>query len=840
MKKSKFALLSSLAMLSCGILTSCDYSDFSLFGFFYNRWEAGYEEELKKPGSNSSSASDSTSSSTSDDSTVFATQTYLNTLEEKTLDDGAKIQGYQLLTILSAQKAMLVSYQKYVPTTGSSHTYTSYQTVANYTRNDNIINFSMGPSVYVNREDTLNIGYHPGSNETTSKEAFKLAFGSETASFLLKEDGSFQLGTETSGNLAKGLSTANTYFDYDESSRPTYKVLTLLDNNEYYLNSLAMNSKNPDEPTSSFVTKGTYQKVAEKATEEYEVVHINLGRGHMYASNNGSDMEFDIPDDDSFSQWVGMCIGQIHSYRVTKVGFEGTLGSINPYGFEMMSEEAADDQKTEDADPLEKATLVLEGKKNKDIRLGFFADKTYHFVWTANNIDEQGTYSYDSETGKVILTTSDGDKTKTNEIVKNEEDDNYSITYVSILNDALNQSFDVTASDFKKYFAATSILKLDGDKKAEIGLEFYSDGSYVFAYTGTPAKDEGTWTYDSASDVVTLKVGDKTCGTSKYSNGLYVISYTYSQSEQLTQNYTLSKKAFGKVFVHALVTLRGEERDTASLLSINSDGTTNIAMTPTGSPTSYNIPGTYNIKEDGSVEILSSTGTLAATSAKQEDGSYLFSYSAGYTQNYKMDAETFKSVFSVSDCKVKGVVAPEKTYLSLNHDHTYTFAYAFSGEWQEENGGWTYDEENDKFVLTLGLTVNELTKQEDGTYKGTYLAHVDSRLSQAFVINDTSFLPKVVSNIDKTNASQTHFGFIFYSDHSYAFHFYNYNVTEKGTWSYDSTTEKFFFRCNRTTLEASKNESGDYVFNYISYKSSQMTQEFTLTAAEASKVIQAN
>ncbi len=840
MKKNKFALLSSLALLSCGMLTSCDYSNFSLFGAFYNLWEKGYEEELKKPGSNTSS-SDSTSSSTSDDeSTVFATQTYLNTLEEKTLDNGAKIQGYQLLTILSSQKAMLVSYQKYVPTSGSSYTYNSYQTVSDYTRTDNIINFAMGPSAYVDRKDTQNIAYYPGSDETTSKEAFRLAFGSETASFLLKEDGTFQLGTETSGNLATGLTTACTYFDYDTASRPTYKVITLLDNNDYYLNSLAMNSKNVNEPTSSFVTKGTYQKVAEKSTTEYDVVHVNLGRGHMYASNNGSDMEFDIPDDDSFSQWLGMCIGQIHSYRVTKVGFAGTLGQINPYGFEMMSEEAAEDEKSDDTDPLEKASLVLEGKKNKDIRLGFFADKTYHFVWTANKIDESGTYAYDSETGKVILTTTDGEKTKTNEIVKNADDENYSITYVSILNENLNQAFDVTESDFKKYFAATSILKLDGDKKAEIGLEFYSDGSYVFSYAGTPAKDEGTWTYDATSDVVTLKVGDKVCGKSVYSNGLYVISYTYSQSEQLTQNYTLSKKAFGKVFVHALVTLRGEERDTASLLSLNSDGTTNIAMTPTGSTTSYDIPGSYNIKDDGSVEILSSTGTVAATSALQADGSYLFSYSAGYTQNYKMDAETFKTVFSVSDCKVNGVVAPEKTYLSLNHDHTYTFAYAFSGEWQEENGGWVYDEENDKFVLTLGLTVNELTKQEDGTYKGKYLAHVDSRLSQDFVISNASFLPTTVSNIDKTNDSGTHFGFIFYSDHSYSFHFYNYNVTEKGTWSYDSTTEKFFFRCNRTTLEASKNESGDYVFNYISYKSSQMTQEFTLTASEAAKVIQAN
>ncbi len=840
MKKNKFALLSSLALLSCGMLTSCDYSNFSLFGAFYNLWEKGYEEELKKPGSNTSS-SDSTSSSTSDDeSTVFATQTYLNTLEEKTLDNGAKIQGYQLLTILSSQKAMLVSYQKYVPTSGSSYTYNSYQTVSDYTRTDNIINFAMGPSAYVDRKDTQNIAYYPGSDETTSREAFRLAFGSETASFLLKEDGTFQLGTETSGNLATGLTTACTYFDYDTASRPTYKVITLLDNNDYYLNSLAMNSKNVNEPTSSFVTKGTYQKVAEKSTTEYDVVHVNLGRGHMYASNNGSDMEFDIPDDDSFSQWLGMCIGQIHSYRVTKVGFAGTLGQINPYGFEMMSEEAAEDEKSDDTDPLEKASLVLEGKKNKDIRLGFFADKTYHFVWTANKIDESGTYAYDSETGKVILTTTDGEKTKTNEIVKNADDENYSITYVSILNEALNQVFDVTESDFKKYFAATSILKLDGDKKAEIGLEFYSDGSYVFSYAGTPAKDEGTWTYDATSDVVTLKVGDKVCGKSVYSNGLYVISYAYSQSEQLTQNYTLSKKAFGKVFVHALVTLRDEERDTASLLSLNSDGTTNIAMTPTGSTTSSDIPGSYNIKDDGSVEILSSTGTVAATSALQADGSYLFSYSAGYTQNYKMDAETFKTVFSVSDCKVNGVVAPEKTYLSLNHDHTYTFAYAFSGEWQEENGGWVYDEENDKFVLTLGLTVNELTKQEDGTYKGKYLAHVDSRLSQDFVISNASFLPTTVSNIDKTNDSGTHFGFIFYSDHSYSFHFYNYNVTEKGTWSYDSTTEKFFFRCNRTTLEASKNESGDYVFNYISYKSSQMTQEFTLTASEAAKVIQAN
>ena len=843
MKKNKTVLTGLFGLAMCGMLTSCDYSDFSLFGFFYHIHEDKVEESLKKPGSDttasssSSSSSSSTSSSSDDPGTeIFVTQTYLNTLPEKTLEGGAKIQGYQLLGLLTEDKAVLISYEKYVPTSGSAHTYSSYQSISSYTRNKNILNFSFSSAAYVNRSDTLNVVYNHADDGSKAKEAFASAFGSDTGSFLLKEDGTFVLGDKDEGSLASGLSTANTYFDYDESSRPTYKVVTLLDNGDCYLNSFAFDSKNPNSPVSSFVTKTTYQKIDDKSTSDYDVVHVNLGRGHMYANNNGSDMEFDIMSDASFNQWVGMSVGQIHSYKVTKTGFEGILGTVKPYGFEVMTEEAGEDKPTEEKDVLEDAVLVLQGSKNKDIRLGFFADKTYRFVWSAYKIDEQGTYEYDKENGKVILTTGSGENIKTNEIVKNEADDDYSIHYVSKRSAQLTQDFSLTQAQFSKYFQVTSLMSLKGDKNEKITLELLSDGSFVFEFEGTPAKEEGTYSYDSTKDVLTLKVNDTEVGKSVYSDGLYVISYQFSKNAQLTQTYSVAKAEFGKVFVHSLASLRGEVMNENCVLTFNSDFTTNLHMYVAAQSKTYELPGTYTVLDDGNVEVKNQKGGVACTSQKLDDSTYVFNYSSGLTQTFKMDSESFRTAFSSSDVMVNGVKNPDKTSLSLNHDHTYSFGFAFSGSWRYEVGGWKYDATKDKFVLTLGGTVNELTKQADGTYKGKYVAHVSSQLSQEFVIPDTDFLPKAVVSIEKNNASGTKFGFIFYSDHSFAFHFYTYGVTEKGTWSYDSTADQFLIRCNRNLLTVSKDANGDYPISYVSYKSAQMTQDFTLTSEEALKV----
>ena len=205
-----------------------------------------------------------------------------------------------------------------------------------------------------------------------------------------------------------------------------------------------------------------------------------------------------------------------------------------------------------------------------------------------------------------------------------------------------------------------------------------------------------------------------------------------------------------------------------------------------------------------------------------------------------MDEHTYKETFSIEDITIKGEKAPEKVNLKLNRDHTYSFNYNFTGSWQSEVGGWKYDAENDEIILTYSSeNTNVFSKQEDVSYKMNYIAGISSQLTQEFILSadETSFLGTTLLNVEKNNASGTNFGFIFYSNHSYSFHFYNYGVSEYGSWSYDSSSAKFTFTCLNTINEASKAEDGSYTFNYISNRSSQMTQEFTISAADIAKVV---
>ncbi len=829
MKKNKFVLTAALALLSCGTLASCDYSNFSLFGLFYNIYENNVEAEYKKPGSNTSA--NDTSSSTEEENTAKP-QTYLTT-KTTSLDNGDSIERYDLLVLLNNNKAALNSYEKYVPASGTgSYTHSSFASLTDYTRTDNLVTLSFGPMTFTDRTKTNNVQFNRGDNETESKEIFKKAFDTETASFVVNTDGTFALGTTSTGTKATGLSTANTYWYYDGTSRPSYYMLTLLDSNTYYLNTFCMDSKNDKVPVSAFVTSGTYKTYDDMKTDQYDVVRVNVGRGHMYANNNGSNMEFDLTNDDNFNQWLGLSVGSVPAYKVTKVGFEGLLGDVQAYGFESLEKDIGSDEPQE-VDPTEGAALVCNGQKNAEIKLAFFSDGTYHFVWQKNKIDEIGTWVYNEDNDAVTLSATKTDETiKTNTITK-QEDGTYKVDYVTAVSDQLTQTFVISETDFVNNFQARVILDLTGDKNSAITLTFKSNHTYTFAFTTYNTSESGTWSYDATTDTLSMKVGDKECATVT-KNGVYDIHYVYSVSSQLDQHYTLTKDEWGKTFVHTLASLKGDKNN-AITLDINSDKTYTFAFT------------TYNTSESGTWSYDASTDTLSMKVGETEcltltksgntyDLYYAYSKPSQLDQHFTLDVNTFKELFSASDLAIKGQVN-EKIVLTLNRDHSYTFAFTTYNS--SETGSWSYDSENDQVVLSCKDTTNYLTKQEDGSYKGNYISDMNAQLTQEFVLAaaDTGILGTTLVKIDKTNTSGTRFGFIFNSNHTYSFHFYNYNVTEKGTWSYDSTADTFSFYCYSTVNTATKQDDGTYKISYISNRSSSMTQDFTLTAADAAKLI---
>ncbi len=829
MKKKRIALISATALLACGMLTSCDYSNFSLFGFFYNF----YVDGLKKS-TDSTTQSEDTSSSSEEETTAERPETYLVTTSKDV--EGGKLVGYDMLVLLNDEKAALNSYTRFISSDGkSTHTNTSFGSLTDYTRTGNVVTLAFGPMAYTDRTNTSNVQYYRGDNEAESKEAFNKAFSSDSPIFTVKTDGTFSLGNTSSEGeeIATGKTDLQTYWYASFDARPSYFMLTLGNDNTYYLNAATMDSKNDKVLTCIFTTSGTYKTYADQSTEEYEAVRINKGRGHDFVNNNGSNMEFDITNDDSFNQWLGLTVGKVPAYKVTKVGFKGFLDDVSAYGFEMFDKDiGADEEQTVDPDPTEGAMLVVDGQVNNAIKLAFFNDGTYHFVWQDNKIDETGTWTYDSEADSIKLQTAKSDETIKENTISKQEDGTYKVDYVSALSDQLTQTFILTEADFNSYFKATTILSLTGDMNDAITLEFKSDGTYAFAFTTYNSVENGTWTYDATTDSLSMKVGDKECVTVT-KNGVYDIYYVHSSGQGLVQHFTMTKDAWGKTFVHNLATLKGNAKDTITL-AINSDKSYTFSFAD------------YNTSETGTWSVDSSTGLVSMKVGDKEcltitknagyyDLYYVYSKSNQLNQHYTLDENTYKELFSIADLTLLGQ-ANNAITLTLNRDHSYVFSFTTYNV--SETGSWSYDAENDKVVLQCKKTTNELTKQEDGTYTGKYISNMNENLNQEYVLSasDASIFATEMVNVDKTNTSGTHFGFIFNSNNTYEFHFYDYKVTEIGTWSYNSEEDKFYFYCYNTVNTAAKNEDGTYTISYISHRSSQMTQEYTLSAADAAKL----
>ncbi len=832
MKKKRIALISATALFACGMLTSCDYSNFSLFGFFYNF----YVDGLKKSTPTSEQSDDSTNSSSSEGEVVTkGPETYLVTSSKDV--DGGKIVGYDMLVLLNDEKAALNSYTRFISADEqNTYTVTSFGTLTDYTRSGNVITLGFGPMAYTDRTDTSNVQFYRGDDESGSKEVFTKAFSSDSPVFTVKADGSFSLGdsaTEGEAN-ATGRNDLQTYWYSDFSARPSYFMLTLGNDNTYYLNATTMDSKNDKVLTCIFTASGTYKTYADQSTEEYDAVRINKGRGHDFVNNNGSNMEFDMTSDDTFDGWLSLTVGKVPAYKVTKVGFEGLLGDVPAYGFEAFDKDIGTDDVTPvDPDPTEGAMLVVDGEKNNAIKLAFFSDGTYHFVWQANKIDETGTWSYDKDGDSITLSADKSDGTARVNIISKQEDGTYKVDYISAISEQLTQSFVLSEADFNSYFKVTTILELKGDKKDTITLTFKSDGTYTFAFTDYNVTEDGTWSYDASTDTLSMKVGDKECATIT-KNGVYDIYYVYSQSSQLDQHYTLTKDEWGKTFVHNLATLTGDKKDTITL-AINSDKSYTFSFTD------------YNVSETGTWSVDSSTGLVSMKIGDKEcltvtkndgyyDLYYVYSQSSQLDQHYTLDENTYKELFSISDLTLLGQKNTAIT-LTFNRDHSYVFSFTTYNA--SETGKWEYDVENDKIVLTCKNTTNELTKQEDGTYTGNYISNMNSGLTQEYILASTDLAAlgtDELVNIDKTNTSGMHFGLIFNSNKSYEFHFYNYNVEETGSWTYNSDEDKFYFYCYNTVNSSTKNEDGSYTISYVSHRSSQMTQEYTLTAENAAKL----
>lgn len=820
MKKKKLIGSAVLALLSASMLTSCDYSNFSLFGLFYNIYVNSLTNKTEKK------------------SEVFVPEAY-RTTSTSTVDSGT-LNTTEQLTLLPDDTYSLIYYQS-ITKGETESTYLSYAMFGKYTRSGNVVSLAYSTSTYTNRSQA-NTSYINGNNETARKESFKKVYNSDTASFVVKTDGTFELGTsDSSSETAKGISTANTYYYLDTVGRVSYKMISLLDDTNYLAINFSLDSKNQENPVSNFMVQGTYLKYDDKKTDEYDVIKIGMGRGHMYASNNGSDMEFDVATDDSFIQWWGMSVGAVRSMRITKTGYVSTTGDvIDAYSFELLDTEL-DGGDPEPVVPAKEALVELKGKKNEAITLTIYKDGSYAFAWEANKVEETGTWTYDSTNDTLNLTCGES----VQKFTLNEEKTFYTLHYVYTVSDQLTQDYEISVSDWNSLFRV--LLSLKGDKKDTITLDIYANGTYTFAYTDYKTEESGTWTYDGNKDILTLSAGtDHSCTSTKNANGTYTISYIYSKSNQLTQDYTISKSTWDSTFARTLTTLKGlkSELFTLSIYS-NLTYSFNYEVTYNGTTNRGGETGkwAYDSKADA---ITFTCGDAVNTTTKNSDGTYALNYisniSDQLTQNYQIDSENWNSIVGKAKLTLAGQNVSATT-MTFNADNTYVFHYnvqdgQFIGD---EYGVWSYDSATDKVTLNCGSATNTMEKQEDGSYKLSYISDKSSALTQDFVTYNETFRStfkhqEASCSLSKTSPVNPYF--YFYSDGSYEFGFATYKSSEKGTWSYNETTDTINLTCFGKTNSFTKESDGSYTCNYISNRSSQMTfDHFILSATDANTIL---
>lgn len=841
MKKSKFLLTTGLGLLSCSLLTSCDYSNFSLFGLFYNIWKNNYVDSLTKGNNNSSNNSNNNSSSTPEEIEDFKPQTYLNITTSET--ENGKIEKREILSLLTTDHATLTTYEQLISKTDEKDvsTYTSFAMIGDYKRENNVVTFTSMINTYVDRKVANSVNYSIGDNTETRQKNIKTVYNEDTPSFALAKDGSFKAGTTAeTGETFTGLSTANTFYliERTETGRPTDQVLTFFSDNTAYIFSFACDSKNHEAPVSAFTTYTTYKSYPALATEYYDVIRFGLGRGYMYASNNGSNMEFDLTSDQNFTQWYGLNIGKFRSVKLFKKAYTDpvTEDEYEANNFLIMDSEVDEDAPDTPDVPTKEALFELTGKANEKYTLTIYKDNTYKFFDGDHNITEEGTWEYNETDDTLVLTCED----KINIFQANEDGTAYDVDYITKRNSALHQEYSISKEDWDDNFKI--LLSLKGDKKAEIGLTFFKSGKYRFAYSGTPAKEEGTWEYDGTKDVLTLKISDKTYTSKKNENGTYTLSYVYSANSQLTQEYTISKETWDKTFNRVIATLNGTAQSTTTMTFystdeyefkfIRKDNPDTVLATEKGT---YRYDAT---KDEIVLTCQSHTNTLK----KQDDGTYKLAFTFAkndkLTQDFIMDSYHFSLLAKKTIASAKGNKLNTLS-LSFLADGRYTFSGTIQSKEIKETGVYSYDSENDQIKLLCGKTENTLTKEESGNYNIHYVSNISSQLTQDFSFDAQTFneaFPKTALHVD---GPSTKVGAIleFFTNGTFRFGFSVYNKFETGTYRFDSATETILFQCFGKTNTATKQEDGSYKVNYVSNMSSQMTQEFTLTKEQAEALL---
>ena len=310
-----------------------------------------------------------------------------NDEEEKEVNRKAFYKGsadgytFDFLALIDDKNFELAHYER-----TENATTVHYQTQGEYTLKNNVVTITdVSASVstlYKNGE------YKSGSTAEVRKALYEGIYSN--TSFALQSDGTFTVGgkSDTEDEIK---SKAEVYFLYDESSRPTYKSITVFDDNTYIAYCFALNSKNHEEAAGSFIGRGEYtvkkSNVApneDKADETYDVLSLKPGYGYDYANNNGSLMGFDCITEKSFEQWFMLSLSGTATaeIRTSKTGYSYSVGAktetFGKWSVSFVDVGSTDEPEENEDIKLEVATSV----EGKPFVLSFKADGTLETGWT--------------------------------------------------------------------------------------------------------------------------------------------------------------------------------------------------------------------------------------------------------------------------------------------------------------------------------------------------------------------------------------------------------------------------------------------------------------------------
>ena len=409
-----------------------------------------------------------------------------------------------------------------------------------------------------------------------------------------------------------------------------------------------------------------------------------------------------------------------------------TLSGSSIAGYQVVApeEEAVEEPAATEAPAEPAAASAVITSDDGGTTMTLSADGTYQFDFAAYSISEKGTYTY--ENGILTLTDKNG-KTSVG------EGDPIKLHYTYSDSEQLTGDYTIPA-DMLSFAsaeapaaeapAAEPVVIASDDGGTE--MTFNADGTYRFWFEAYSIEDLGTYAYENGVLTLTDKNGKASVGE----GDPIKLHYTYSDSEQLTGDYTIPAETL--TFGAAAAPAEEAPATEAPAVEAPAAEPVVIASDDGGTEMTFNADGTYrfwfeaySIEDLGTYTYENGVLTLTDKNGKASVGEgdpiklhYTYSDSDQLTGDYTIPAEALSfgtAAASAAETPVEAAPVAEApaaepvviasddggTEMTFSADGTYRFwfeAYSIEdlGTYTYENGVLTLTDKNGKTSVGEG------------------------------------------------------------------------------------------------------------------------------------------